>query len=205
MSLNFSKNCIKKLKEKNVDGDLVQSWVKNTTKNYFNNKSLSEVISWEKFENILNGEFWKYYEIREDSITNINELVISELRNDKNLQIGILDFGPLYALGPHGRRWQNGVNLDKILSMVDEIHPTFYFTDLDLTKSKYETYIKVLQNQKNMIPAIRTILPQTVDQENLQKQLEIFDNDAAGFSFYNYSFMNFENLDWINTSVQNLS
>ena len=205
MSLNFSENCIKKLKEKNVDGDLVQSWVKNTTKNYFNNKSLSEVISWEKFENILNGEFWKYYEIREDSITNINELVISELRNDKNLQIGILDFGPLYALGPHGRRWQNGVNLDKILPMVDEIHPTFYFADLDLTKSKYETYIKVLQNQKNMIPAIRTILPQTIDQENLQKQLEIFNNDAAGFSFYNYSFMNFENLDWINTSVQNLS
>ena len=56
-----------------------------------------------------------------------------------------------------------------------------------------------------MIPAIRTILPQTIDQENLQKQLEIFNNDAAGFSFYNYSFMNFENLDWINTSVQNLS
>ena len=62
-----------------------------------------------------------------------------------------------------------------------------------------------IQNQKNMIPAIRTILPQTIDQENLQKQLEIFNNDAAGFSFYNYSFMNFENLDWINTSVQNLS
>ena len=120
MSLTFSKNCIKKFKEKNVYGDLFQSCVKNTTKNYFNNKSLSEVISWEKFENILNGEFWKYYEIREDSITNINELIISELRNDKNLQIGILDFGPLYALGPYGRRWQNGVNLDKILPMVDE-------------------------------------------------------------------------------------
>ena len=205
MSLNFSKNCIKKLKEKNIDGNLIQSWVKETTKNYFNNNPESKPITWQEFKNILNGEFWKYYEIREDSITNINELVINELRTDKNLKIGLLDFGPLYALGPNGRRWQNGVNLDKILPMVDEIHPTFYFADLDLTKSKYEIYNKVLKSQKDMIPAIRTILPQTIDQENLQKQLEIFNKDAAGFSFYNYSFMNFENLDWINTSINNLS
>ena len=162
-------------------------------------------MDWHDFENILNGEFWKYYEVREESITNINNLVVNELRNDKNLIIGLLDFGPLYALGPNGKRWQNGVNLEKILPLVDEIHPTFYFADLDLTKTKYEVYNKVLDNKKEMIPAIRTILPQTTDQKNLQDQLEIFSKDASGFSFYNYSFMNFENLDWINKSINNLS
>jgi len=205
MSLNFSNSCIKKVKDKNIDGNLIRNWVKETTENYFNNKSQSKPMKWNDFENILNGEFWKYYEVREESITNINNLVVNELRNDKNLIIGLLDFGPLYALGPNGKKWQNGVNLEKILPLVDEIHPTFYFADLDLTKSKYEIYKKVLENKKEMIPAIRTILPQTTDQKNLQSQLEIFKKDAVGFSFYNYSFMNFENLDWINKSINNLS
>lgn len=205
MSLNFSNSCIKKLKDKNIDGNLIRNWVKETTENYFNNKSQSKPMKWHDFENILNGEFWKYYEVREESITNINNLVVNELRNDKNLIIGLLDFGPLYSLGPNGKRWQNGVNLEKILPLVDEIHPTFYFADLGLTKSQYEIYKKVLENKKEMIPAIRTILPQTTDQKNLQSQLEIFKKDAVGFSFYNYSFMNFENLDWINKSINNLS
>lgn len=205
MSLNFSNSCIKKVKDKNIDGNLIRNWVKETTENYFNNKSQSKPMKWHDFENILNGEFWKYYEVREESITNINNLVVNELRNDKNLIIGLLDFGPLYSLGPNGKRWQNGVNLEKILPLVDETHPTFYFADLDLTKSKYEIYKKVLENKKEMIPAIRTILPQTTDQKNLQSQLEIFKKDAVGFSFYNYSFMNFENLDWINKSINNLS
>ena len=205
MSLNFSKSCIEKLENKKIDGTFIRNWVKDTTEDYFNNKSQSKPMKWHDFENILKGEFWKYYEVREESITNINNLVVNELRNDKNLIIGLLDFGPLYALGPNGKRWQNGVNLEKILPLVDEIHPTFYFADLDLTKTKYEVYNKVLDNKKEMIPAIRTILPQTTDQKNLQDQLEIFSKDASGFSFYNYSFMNFENLDWINKSINNLS
>ena len=39
------------------------------------------------------------------------------------------------------------------------------------------------------------------NQKDLTNQIEIFNNDAAGFSFYNYSFMNYENLDWINKSL----
>ena len=53
---------------------------------------------------------------------------------------------------------------------------------------------------KSMIPAIRTILHKH-QIKDLTSQIEIFNNDAAGFSFYNYSFMNYENLDWINKSL----
>ena len=66
---------------------------------------------------------------------------------------------------------------------------------------KYEIYKDVIKNKVDMIPAIRTILPQTSNQKDLTNQIEIFNNDAAGFSFYNYSFMNYENLDWINKSL----
>ena len=52
-----------------------------------------------------------------------------------------------------------------------------------------------------MIPAMRTILPQVSNQLDLKNQLQVFDQDASGFSFYNYSFMNYENLDWINQSL----
>ena len=113
----------------------------------------------------------------------------------------MLDFGPLYSLGPINQRWQNGVNLEYLLPLIDEIHPTFYFTDLNTTREKYNIYKNVLKNKVDMIPAIRTILPQTSNETDLTNQLEIFNKDAAGFSFYNYSFMNYENLDWINKSL----
>ena len=201
MSLNFSRSCMDRLKNKNVDGEIIKNWVKKISDDYFNKRLNNNKMDWQDFEKILDGQFWQYYLIREESITNINKAVINELRQDKNLKIGLLDFGPLYSLGPYNQRWQNGVNLEYLLPLIDEIHPTFYFADLDFNKKKYEIYKDVIKNKVDMIPAIRTILPQTSNQKDLTNQIEIFNNDAAGFSFYNYSFMNFENLDWINKSL----
>ena len=201
MSLNFSRSCMDQLKNKNVDGEIIKNWVKKISDDYFNKRLNNNKMDWQDFEKILDGQFWQYYLIREESITNINKVVINELRQDKNLKIGLLDFGPLYSLGPYNQRWQNGVNLEYLLPLIDEIHPTFYFADLDFNKKKYEIYKDVIKNQVDMIPAIRTILPQTSNQKDLTNQIEIFNNDAAGFSFYNYSFMNYENLDWINKSL----
>ena len=53
--------------------------------------------------------------------------------------------GPLYPLGPNNQRWQNGVNLNSLLPLIDEIHPTFYFADLDLIKEKYDVYKKYIK------------------------------------------------------------
>ena len=201
MSLNFSNKCLETLKQKNIDGEMIRNWVKKTTDDYFNQKTNKEVMNWSDFQSILDGEFWNYYLAREESITNINTLVVNELRKDKNLKIGLVDFGPLYPLGPNNQRWQNGVNLNSLLPLIDEIHPTFYFADLDLIKEKYDVYKKVLNNKVEMIPAMRTILPQVSNQLDLKNQLQVFNKDASGFSFYNYSFMNYENLDWINQSL----
>ena len=201
MSLNFSSSCMDQLKNKNVDGEIIKNWVKKISDDYFNKRLNNNKMDWQDFEKILDGQFWQYYLIREESITNINKAVINELRQDKSLKIGLLDFGPLYSLGPYNQRWQNGVNLEYLLPLIDEIHPTFYFADLDFNKKKYEIYKDVIKNKVDMIPAIRTILPQTSNQKDLTNQIEIFNNDAAGFSFYNYSFMNYENLDWINKSL----
>ena len=201
MSLNFSRSCMDQLKNKNVDGEIIKNWVKKISDDYFNKRLNNNKMDWQDFEKILDGQFWQYYLIREESITNINKAVINELRQDKSLKIGLLDFGPLYSLGPYNQRWQNGVNLEYLLPLIDEIHPTFYFADLDFNKKKYEIYKDVIKNKVDMIPAIRTILPQTSNQKDLTNQIEIFNNDAAGFSFYNYSFMNYENLDWINKSL----
>lgn len=201
MSLNFSKKCLEALKQKSVDGEMIKNWVKETTNDYFNKNIKKEIMNWSDFENAIDGQFWKYYQIREESITNINKVVINELRQDKNLKIGLVDFGPLYPLGPNKQRWQNGVNLTSLLPSIDEIHPTFYFADLELFKQKYDIYKNVLENKVDMIPAIRTILPQIANQTDLNNQLKVFNQESAGFSFYNYSFMNYENLDWINNSL----
>ena len=201
LSLNFSKKCMEILKKNSIEGEKIKIWVKNIISRYFDNSNAHSILDWNEFEKILDGNFYEYLRIRENSITKINTLVIQEFRNNKNIKVGLLDFGPLYALGPHKRTWQNGVNLDSILPLVDEIHPTFYFTDIEITKSKFKIYKNIIAGDKKIIPAIRAIIPQTINEENLTEQLEIFSSHTNGFSFYNYSFMNLENLDWIKKAI----
>ena len=52
-----------------------------------------------------------------------------------------------------------------------------------------------------MIPVIITIIPLFINLTDLNNQLKVFNQESAGFSFYNYSFMNYENLDWINNAL----
>lgn len=201
LSLNFSNKCMAELKQNSIDGEKIKKWIKNIISNFFNDKKSHNILDWNDFTKILDGNFLEYLKIREKSITDINTLVINEFRKNKKTKIGLLDFGPLYSLGPNKRTWQNGVNLDTILPLIDEIHPTFYFTDLEMIKSKFKIYKEIIRDEKKMIPAIRAILPQTTNEENLIQQLEVFSFYSHGFSFYNYSFMNLENLDWIKNAI----
>ena len=167
---------------------------------------VSNQNQFKKIKNFINPEVIKIISFEK---IDTQSLLISDILNgkdfqkeiNKNLKIGLVDFGPLYPLGPNNQRWQNGVNLNSLLPLIDEIHPTFYFADLDLIKEKYDVYKKVLNNKVEMIPAMRTILPQVSNQLDLKNQLQVFNKDASGFSFYNYSFMNYENLDWIHQSL----
>ena len=201
LSLNFSKQCFKHLNDKGIDGKSIANWVKSVCNDFFISAQNHKEMKWNDLEKCIDGEFNEYLKVRENSITKLTKSVISEFRQDKSIMVGLIDFGPLYPLGPNGRKWQNGVNLDSVLSIVDEIHPTYYFADLEINKSKHSIYTSIIDNQKPIIPAVRSILPQTPDAKSLLDQLNMLALESSGYNFYNYSFMNFETLDWIKEAV----
>ena len=64
------------LKNKNVDGEIIKNWVKKISDDYFNKRLNNNKMDWQDFEKILDGQFWQYYLIREESITNINKALL---------------------------------------------------------------------------------------------------------------------------------
>jgi hypothetical protein len=142
-----------------------------------------------------------YLDLRQRGITDLLRAVTSAIREVSPARIALCDFGPLYGLPPDGRAWEDGVDLAQVTRLVDEIHPTFYFTDQQLHLRKADHYRELLQGELPMLPAIRAILPQTPSAAALRDQVLPLAPHAAGFSFYNYGFMAPQVLDWIHTTL----
>lgn len=202
MSLCFCPHCTAAAQEAGLDLAHVRRWVRNTLEGHFADPYNAKTeLSWEELHQAADGQFGPFLALRQRALTTLLEQVVAAIRNVSDARIAILDFGPLYGLGPDGRAWENGVNLAQQLPLVDEVHPTFYFADPAVHRAKIEQYLGVLQNEKPMVPAIRAILPQTTSEQSLVDQLAPLAPHAAGFTFYNYGFLPLPTLDWIRRAL----
>ncbi|MBO6637864.1 MAG: hypothetical protein JJ920_11925 [Roseitalea sp.] len=196
-SLCFCPACMRRLTDAGVDFHAVRAWVRQTVDDALAGKA-REPMGWAELEAGADGAFGSYLKVRGAGPTDlIVEAAATIRRNDRKATIACLDFGPLYPLGPHGRCWQNGNDLDRIIPAIDELHPTFYFTDPDTLTARVETYSDVVGDGIRQVPAIRAILPQTNSPTGLADQLAATKARASGFTFYNYSFMALDTLEWI--------
>lgn len=195
-SLSFSPAMMQRLEQSGANAEAIRRFVRDTCDHALAGGG-RESMGWAELESAAGGAMGAYLRVREDVLTQTLTVATEVLRTQKGLRIGLLDFGPLYGLGPNGRRWQNGVDLDAQLPLVDEVHPTFYFTDANVLEAKIAEYSAVVGNGVPQVPAIRAILPQTVDAASLEQQVSSVAGRAAGATFYNYSFMRLETLDWI--------
>ncbi|MBI3975918.1 MAG: hypothetical protein HY334_05965, partial [Armatimonadetes bacterium] len=159
-------------------------------------------LSWSELRGAVDGQFGAFLGLRQTALTSLLGEIAGEVRRSSRARLGLVDFGPLYPNGPDGRAWENGVDLAQQLPLADEVHPTFYFTDLEMHRAKVRQYLDVLAGERPMVPAIRAILPQTPSYEQLMGQVEPLAAHAAGFSFYNYGFMPLMALDWIRRALE---
>jgi hypothetical protein len=197
LSLCFCTACQKRAKGAGIDAERLRQWVVTTCQKALEQPTHMETLGWTELKESCDGELGRYLELRKTALTQTLTAVRERAKNQSDLKLAILDFGPLYPLGPDGRAWQSGVDLAQQLPLVDEVHPTFYFTDSDLLHRKIAEYAAVLRDEKPQIPAVRAILPQTTGASCLREQVEATAPHAQGHTFYNYSFMSLETLDWI--------
>lgn len=199
-SLSFSLALERRLAADRVPVDAVRQFVRETCEAGFRGEPRG-LLGWSGLESAADGAFGRYLRVRERAVTRVLEAAVAALRVPDGPAISLLDFGPLYGLGPNGRRWQNGVDLDAQLPLVDDVHPTYYFTDAAVLADKVAAYRTVIGDATPIVPAIRAIQPQTPDATALAAQVAATRGGAAGLSFYNYSFMRLETLDWIRAAV----
>lgn len=196
-SLCFCPACLARLDAAGIDGAALRGWVRDTV-----DRALAGTphtpLGWEGLEAGADGAFGRYLRLREDGPTSLTVEAAQAIRAAApDTKVAVLDFGPLYPLGPNGRRWQNGIDLDRVLPEVDEVHPTYYFTDEAVLAAKVAEYAATVGPDVRQVPAIRAVLPQTADAASLARQLAAVAGIADGFTFYNYSFMPLSMLDWI--------
>jgi hypothetical protein len=206
MSLCFCQHCARAAARSGVDLTSVRSWVREVLNRHFADPYGTRTeMSWSELREAAGGEFAGLLELRQTALASLLEEIAGGVRESSSARLALCDFGPLYPNGPDGRAWENGVDLSRHLPLVDEIHPTFYFTDPDLHRQKAEQYVELLAGEKPMVPAIRAILPQTASEEDLRRQLEPLAPHASGFSFYNYGFMPLPTLDWIGAATRQVT
>jgi hypothetical protein len=202
-SLCFCPACMARLGRAGVDAGSVRKWVCETVDGALAGAPRQQ-MGWAELHEGANGAFGDYLSVRSAGPSELIAQCASAIRKeDADVTVACLDFGPLYGLGPDGRRWQNGNDLDIVLPAIDEVHPTFYFTDPQVLKSRVAAYNEVVGDRVRQVPAIRAILPQTDGPQGLADQLAATKANASGFTFYNYSFMALRSLDWIRAGLDN--
>ncbi len=200
-SLCFCPACMNRLQSNDLDAEAIRGWTRQTVDGS-HHENTEVQFDWVRLEASLDGRIGAYLRVRESGITGVTQRIVESVRaTAPKTVVSALDFGPLYPLGPNSGKWQNGVNLEAVLPLFDEIHPTYYFTDAGLLSERVSMYNSVLPDEIHQVPAVRAVLPQTESAAGLIEQLSLIAPSASGLSFYNYSFMNHVTLDWIRTAI----
>lgn len=207
MSLSFNESLVKDAKEQGIDIEAIRSFVRNTCEEQFRDPSKPINLTWDELMDSVNGELSKYLTLRESYLNTFIRKIHNIVKGSgREIKLASVDFGPILPLGPNELSWENGVNIKEWNKYLDELHPTFYFTDSDVFTQKVKEYIYLkekLGQNIDIIPAVRAILPQTTSKEDLEKTIKLLKDLSDGHSFYNYGFMSYQTLDWIGEILKN--
>lgn len=204
MSLCFCPHCEAACGERGVDLPRLRDWTRALLDRHFADPFAAggpPALGWEELRAAADGALGGLLTARQDAIATLHAEIERRVRAVSTARLAALDFGPLYANGPDGRAWENGVDLARVAPLVDELHPTFYFTDDELHRRKVAEYVGVLGGERPIVPALRAILPQTDSAAALARQLAPLREHASEVSFYNAGFMAEPMLDWVREAV----
>ena len=212
LGLCFCPYCQRNAEKRNIDFGILQVIVKKTIEEFFTIGVQNLAEDWKSIRAMGNGDMGKYLDMRQDINAEIHIRIKDCIRKNSNCVISALDFGPLtytYSLGPDGCSWENGVNLQKIEDYVDNIVPTFYHDDLNELAPKFEEFKSMLKGKTKIGIALDAIvMPGSTSHKDMKKSLtfstNLFKNktEIDELSFFNYSLMRLDTLDFINSLMK---
>lgn len=206
LSLSFSGDFCQKARSYGIDIDGIKDFIRRWLENNLSDPFAGKIeMSWNEIEGAAGGRMRSLLELREELVGSLLKDISKQIVSCSSAKVSVLDFGPLYPLGPRNASWQSGANLEIIANCASEIHPTFYYSDPQLFQQKVDEYVGVLSKlprQPDMIPAVRAILPQVGSLKDLTRQVDYLKPHSKGMTFYNYGFMAYKTLDWISEATR---
>lgn len=202
LTLCFCSWCGAKAEQNGVDVDGLGEWVRQRVNQALANPSIgAEPFDWEVFRSGYGGQLGRYWDLRNQSVSQLLTKVIEAVRAVSSARIGVLDFGPIYGTPIDGTTWQSGLDLAHVAEIADEVHPAFYLAEPQANRDSIDSYLATVPHGIQVHPAIRAILPQVNSAAALQEIVAPMQGRVDGLSFYNYGFIGEPAFEWVGQVV----
>ncbi|WP_123042992.1 hypothetical protein [Cohnella candidum] len=204
LSLSFSESMVKKASAAGIDVEKVRDFVRAACQAEFDRPHGAKSLTWQELREAADGEMGKFLDFRKRLLTSLLAEIHRETKGKTKLSV--IDFGPVwYPMGSDGTGWESGLDLMNYAPFLDQVNPTFYFKDLGQLRAKTAEYVRMLADagaDLPLKPILRPILPQTESRAQLVAQIRELRKSVQGLSFYNYSFLSLETLEWIEEGLR---
>jgi hypothetical protein len=201
LSLCFCPDCVSAMGLSSSDAHRLTSEIRKVVRESLlrGDQTWSRVSAdhWEANSHALGEAFADVQRCRTEALQTLLVDVVRTIRSRTAAKVGLVDFGPLYRCGLWEGAWENGVDLRRQAAVVDEMHPTFYFTEVTSYEPKVADYCTALGGVATMIPVLRVLPPETQSMAALSAAVDALLGRAPIVGTYNYGLMSIEALAWV--------
>jgi hypothetical protein len=219
MGLCFCSHCIAAANGFGVDGDRVQSRVRELIEGVCESAT-SDV--WEDDIDVqairaeADGELGRFLDAREGVVTALVREVATAVHSEAprvrtvflDLSGGVLGYAdgkPRTDATSTTIAWRDGVSLQAVAEACDGVGVLGYFADIDRFVREVAAYREIVPSPGTLEVLLRPMMPDTSSPDALAaKVAALVDLGEIDISFYHYGFMRLESLGWIRTSLSSM-
>ena len=209
LSLCFCPNCVSAMGLSRSDAHRLTGEIRQVvTESLLQADQTGRMVSadhWEANRHALGDTFADVQRCRTQALQSLLVEFMTAVRSRAAAKVGLVDFGPVYRCGLWEGSWENGVDLKRQAAAVDEMHPTFYFTEVSSYGPKVADYCAALGGVSAMLPVLRVVPPEVQSLADLRGAVAAVGSRAPIVGTYNYGLMSMEAVGWVGQALRGLA
>jgi len=172
-ALCFCKYCKKNYQTQYGDVDKLEAAVAKNLSMVFEDSDpwLGIKLTKEKLSEIIGPQIINYLAVRENSVTNLYQ-VVRDITKASKVNINFVDQAPLLEFESDiatQNSWQVGIDNSQVIDLVDNYEPLIYRKSVDQVLTLAKDYLKNIANQITAI--LRPTFPDCTSFENLERKI----------------------------------
>ena len=182
-SLSFSPGCLDRARERGIDGEGLQRWVRGQLDGVFAGGGPLESSP----EELVAGhpELQAYQALREDLVVSL----VEEVQRATGVEVSFLLMGD---------RWGAGIDAARMAATADLVEILAYVDAPEKITQRLAAMGETVPDLRRLVVGLQAYYPCAVDADGLLAQVEAARRQGVEqFSYYNYGIMPRPNLEWL--------